>query len=103
MEGWSFTRLINHKNCSAFLEYLLLANINVLNGHPNTLLLDQKCIPSMNVLNVGTCLQTPALRHKFENGPIILIIKTLKRLVDCRAKSVAVSLWVNFGDGNHKS
>ena len=57
----------------------------------------------MNVLNVGTCLQTPALRHKFTNGPMRLIIKIFKRLIDCRAEGVNVSLWVNFGDGNHKS
>ena len=44
-----------------------------------------------------------ALRYKFTNGPMRLIIKTLKRLVDCGAERVDVSLWVNFGNGNHKS
>ena len=44
-----------------------------------------------------------ALRHKFTNGPMRLIFKTLKRLVDCRAERANVSLWVNFGNGNYKS
>ena len=57
----------------------------------------------MNVLIVGTCLHMSALRYKFTNGPMRLIIKTLKRLVDCGAERVDVSLWVNFSNSNYKS